>query len=110
MHLARLVFLAWPCRTYRRGQETGGAIPWIHFGLVYGLAALGAGVGVAVALLRGSEASQGAVVGLVAGCCVCAAWFIYTVLVVVVLKVLNRPLGHYLGEEWRVRPRRWWDG
>lgn len=108
--LLRRMLLTGPCRLYKRGEETGGAVPWIVLIAMTSTVAAASAAGALTALIFGRDASEGAyVAGMSAG----ALWFvtyIYTLVLVGVLRLRGRSVGDYVGENWKRRPRRWWDG
>lgn len=108
--LLRWILLTAPARTYRRGEESGGAVPWIILFWMASSAAVGASLGAVTALIAGKATGDGAYFGFMGALGVVLAHYAYVILLIAALRVLNRPLENYLGEAWMNRPRRWWDG
>jgi hypothetical protein len=102
----RWLFLTGPARAYKRGEATGGAVPWLHLLVMLGIAAagglLGACVGWAVGDLEG-----GAGAGFMAGLLAFAVWFLYVLGLVAVMRFRGRRLESLVGSDWLRRHRRW---
>ena len=108
MSVLRWVFLTAPARAYKRGEATGGSVPWIYLFALFGVAGLGGVLGCAGGLLIADPAG-GFGIGLMAGLLALTAWSVYVLVLVGVMRLRRRPLETLLGEGWEQRPQHWYD-
>ena len=109
VRLAKRLFVVAPCRTYRRGEDTGGRVPLIFLAWLVGLASSGFALGWLWEMAWPTTDGMAPLTGFIAGCLASAVWGIYVLIVVGVLRMRQRPIEDFLGEDWRLRQRRWWD-
>lgn len=109
VHLAKRLFVVAPCGFYRRGEATGGRVPIIVLAWLVGLTSGGFALGWLWELAWPTSDGMAPLTGLIAGCLALVAWAIYVLIVVAVLRMRQRPIEDFLGEDWSQRQRRWWD-
>ena len=105
VRLVRWLFLAGPARAYRRGEETGGAVPWLHLFVLSVAGGLGGFIGGVVGWLAG-HTGDGAFYGFEIGIGVVGAWFLYALLLAGIMWLRGRPLESLMGTQWLARRRR----
>ncbi len=102
VRLVRWLFLAGPARAYRRTEESGGAVPWLHLFVLL----IGGGVGGLIGTVVewfGGHTGDGAFYGVLIGMGAVGMWFLYAFLLAGIMRLRGRPLESLMGSQWLAR-------
>lgn len=91
LRAVRWVFVTGPVRAYKRGEATG-RVPWLHMLAITGLMVVGGVLGAGVGRLVGAD-RDGVQWGIAVGGGVAVVWFLWTLVLVAVMRLRGRPLG-----------------
>lgn len=106
--MLRWLFVYAPARAYKRGEETGGSVPWLYLFVLIVSVAAGGLIGAAAGYLIG-DADTGVGVGVVIAPLLVAGWFIYVLLLVGVMRLRGQPLESLLPPGWQRRRGHWYE-
>lgn len=106
--LLRWLFLTAPARLFKRGEETGGPVPFLYLFVVLVALASGAALGWLVGWLVG-DPDAGTGLGVIAGGTLVTGWFAYVLVLVGVMRLRGRPMESLVGEGWLQRSRHWYE-